>query len=109
MTKASMTAIFNALTNVDFEGKEAAMAELSKELHRGEAERAAKNALYEVAKDVVFNVLKDAPMTVADIYEACKDELPHGFTKNQISYGLTHYWAGDVVKVSGKVNEYKRA
>lgn len=109
MTKNSLTAIFNALTNVEFEGKEVAMAELSKELHRGEAERAAKAALYEVAKDVVVSTLTDTPMTLADLYEACKGELPHGFTKNQISYGLTHYWDKDVVKVEGKVNSYKRA
>ena len=100
MTKASLTAIFNALTNVDFEGKETAMAELEKEINRGVAEKAAK---------VVVLAVLDKPMTVADAYEACKDELPRGFTKAQMQYGLTHYWAKDVVKTTGKVNEYKRA
>ena len=108
MTKNSLTAIFNALTAIDFEGKETAMAELEKEIHRGEAEKAAKVALYEAAKDVVLSVL-DKPMTIADAYEACKDELPRGFTKAQMQYGLTHYWADDVIKTTGKVNEYKRA
>ena len=108
MTKASLTAIYNALTNVDFEGKETAMVELEKEINRGVAEKAAKIALYDAAKVVVLAVL-DKPMTIADAYEACKDELPHGFTKAQMQYGLTHYWAKDVVKTTGKVNEYKRA
>ena len=108
MTKASLTAIFNALTNVDFEGKETAMVELEKEINSGVAEKAAKAALYDAAKVVVLAAL-DKPMTVADAYEVCKDELPHGFTKAQIQYGLTHYWTDDVVKTTGKVNEYKRA
>lgn len=108
MTKASLTAIYNALTAINFEGKETAMAELEKEINRGVAEKAAKVALYDAAKVVVLSVLKN-PMTVADAYEACKDELPRGFTKAQMQYGLTHYWAKDVVKTVGKVNEYKRA
>lgn len=108
MTKSSLNTIFNALTSIDFEGKEAVMAELEKEIHRGDAERAAKNALYEAAKVVVMATLSK-PMTAADAYEVCKDELPHGFTKAQMQYGLTHYWANDVIKTSGKVNEYKRA
>ena len=108
MTKNSLTVIFNTLTAIDFEGKETVMAELGKEIHRGEAEKAAKIALYESAKDVVLSVL-DKPMTIADAYEACKDELPRGFTKAQMQYGLTHYWADDIIKTTGKVNEYQRA
>ena len=108
MTKNTLTAIYNALTNVTFEGKETAMQELEKELHRGEAEKAAKVALYEAAKDVVLNALRVAntAVTVAELYEECKDELPRGFTKAQVQYGLTHYWTEEVTKTEGKVNSY---
>ena len=108
MTKASLSAIFNALTNVDFEGKETAMQELEKELHRGEAEKAAKAALYDAAKVVVLNALRVAnvPVTVAELFEECKGELPHGFTKAQVQYGIAHYWTKEVIKTEGKVNAY---
>ena len=108
MTKTSLTAIYNALTAIDFEGKETAMQELEKELHRGEAEKAAKVALYDAAKVVVLEALRVAnvPVTVAELYEECKDELPRGFTKSQVQYGITHYWTEEVVKTEGKVNTY---
>lgn len=46
-------------------------------------------------------------MTVAEIFAECEKELPNGFTKNQIGYGLTHYWTDSVVKIEGKVNTYR--
>jgi len=108
MTKASLTAIYNALIAANF-SDETAMAELEKEIHRGEAEKAAKVAMYDAAKTAVLNALAIAntPVTVAELYEECKDELPRGFTKAQVQYGLTHYWTAEVEKTEGKVNTYK--
>ena len=85
-----------------------AMQELEKELRRGEAEKAAKAALYDAAKVVVLNALRVAnvPVTVAELFEECKGELPNGFTKAKVQYGLTHYWTEEVVKTEGKVNTY---
>ena len=108
MTKNSLTAIYNALIAANF-SDETVMTELEKELHRGEAERAAKVALYDAAKVVVLTALRvaNAPVTAAELYEECKDELPRGFTKAQVQYGLTHYWTTEVEKTEGKVNTYK--
>ena len=108
MTKNSLTAIYNALIAANFSDK-TAMTELEKELHRGEAERAAKAALYESAKNVVLEGLRIAKVkvSVAELYEEIKDELPRGFSKAQVQYGLSHYWTDEVVKTEGKVNTYQ--
>ena len=45
-------------------------------------------------------------MTIAQLFEACKNELPEGFTKARVQYGITHQWAENVVKTEGKVNSY---
>lgn len=108
MTKNTLTALRNALTNVDFADKETVMAELEKELNRGAEEKAAKNAEYEAAWPVVAEALRviGTPSSVADIFSEAEKELPNGFSKNRVSYGLTHQWADRVVKTEGKVNLY---
>ena len=108
MTKNTMNAIFAALTNIDFENKTEIMAELEKELNRGAAEREAKAAAYEEARPVVFEAMRviGSPATVADIFAEAEKELPKGFTKNKVQYGLLHYWNDSVVKTEGKVNLY---
>lgn len=108
MTKNTMTRIYNTLNNVDFEGKDEVLAELQKELDRGVAEREAKAAAYEEARPVVFEAMRviGSPATVADIFAEAEKELPKGFTKNKVQYGLLHYWNDSVVKTDGKVNLY---
>lgn len=111
MTKNTMKALYAALTNVDFAEKETAMAELEKELNKGEAEKAAKAAEYDAAWGAVAEGLRviGTPVSVADLYEEVKGELPSNFSKNRVSYGLTHQWAERVVKSEGKVNMYSLA
>lgn len=108
MTKNTMNAIYAVLSGADFEGKTEVMAELEKELNRGAAEREAKAAMYEAARPVVFEAMRTigAPATVADIFAEAEKELPEGFTKNKVQYGLLHYWNDSVVKTEGKVNLY---
>lgn len=108
MTKNTMNAIYTALTNIDFENKAEVMAEIEKELNRGAAEKAEKAAEYEAAWDAVAEGLKvvGTPVSVADLFAEIEGNLPEGFTKNRLSYGLTHYWADRVVKTVGKVNLY---
>ena len=108
MTKNTMKALYAALTNVDFAEKEAVMAELEKELHKGEAEKAAKAAEYEAAWPAVAEGLRviGTPVSVTDLFAEIEGELPEGFSKNRLSYGLTHQWAERVVKTEGKVNLY---
>ena len=108
MRKNTLSTIASILTNIDFENKTEIMDELMKDINRGAEVKASKMAEYDAAVESVMNVLRmtTAPLTVAEIFDACEG-LPEGFTKNKVSYGLTHYWADRVVKVEGKVNTYR--
>ncbi len=108
MTKNTMTTIYAALSTIDFENKDTVMAELEKELNRGQAEREAKAQAYEAAWDAICSVfaLTSTPLTVAEIFEQAEGDLPEGFTKGKVQYGLTHNWADRVTKTEGKVNTY---
>ena len=109
MTKEIMSAIYTVLNTVDFEGKEIVMEAVEKELHRNDRVKAEKDAAYAAAKPTVLEALRIAekPATVAEIFAECEKELPEGFTKNQVGYGLTHYWTEEVEKIGGKVNSYR--
>lgn len=112
MKIATLSTVVTLLSDLDFEGKETLMNELYTELNRGAAVKAEKAAVYEAAKPVVFSAFEQAPetaLTVAEIWEAIEGEVPAGFTKSKLSYGLTHNWANEVVKVEGKVNAYRKA
>ena len=109
MTKEIMNTIYTALNTVDFENKPSVMEALEKELHKNDRVKAEKTALYEQAKEAVLEVLRTAsgPATVAEIFEACESQLPDGFSKSKVQYGLTHYWTEEVEKIEGKVNSYR--
>lgn len=109
MKNITLNAIYNTLSSIEFENKDAILAEVYADLHRGDAEKAEKAKAYESAKDIVLEVLRGttAPLTLSDIFTECEKDLPEGFTKNKVSYGLTHYWSDDVVKIEGKVNTYR--
>ena len=110
MKNATLSTIYTALTNYGFDNAEV-MDELSRELHRGDAVKAAKAAVYDAAWPIVEEVLSQttSPLAVSEIWEAMEGEVPDGFTKSKLSYGLTHQWADLVVKVEGKVNTYRKA
>lgn len=110
MKNATLSTIYTALTNYGFDNAEV-MDELSRELHRGDAVKAAKAAVYDAAWPIVEEILSQttAPLAVSEIWEAMEGEVPDGFTKSKLSYGLTHQWADLVVKVEGKVNTYRKA
>ena len=86
-------------------------AELEAELNKGAAAKAEKDAGYESAWDIVRGVftLTTSPLTVAEIFEQAENDLPEGFTKGKVQYGLTHNWADRVVKIEGKPNTYRLA
>ena len=111
MKKSTYEAIYTVLSSVEFESKETVMAELYKEIHKGEEAKAAKAALYEMAKPIVLEGLRVAgtPVTIAELYEEVKGELPEGFTKTKVQYGITHYWTGKVTKHEGKTMSYTLA
>lgn len=86
-------------------------AELEAELAKGEAKAQANREAYAVAHDVVMNVMSSALMTVQEIFDACADELPEGFSKSKIQYALLNYWNDEVVKVENAkgANQYRKA
>ena len=106
MKKSTLSTIYTVMSQNDFLNKEEIMAEIAKELNRGAEEKARKANEYESAKEVVFNAIANEAHTIAEIFEIVKDELPSGFTKNKIQYGLTHLWSDEIAKVEGKVNSY---
>lgn len=66
---------------------------------RGNAEK------YEGAREVVLNALSpETPKTDLEIFEAVKDELPDGFSRSKLRYGLLNYWADSVKKIDNGKN-----
>ena len=106
MKKATLSTIYDALKSIDFDPE--VLAEVEKELNRGEAEKAKNAELYEQAKAIVLGALSDKPATISEIYDEVADELPEGFTKGKVQYAITRLWADEVVKTEGKVNSYSR-
>lgn len=84
----------------------AARKELFAELNKGEEKAAANRTLYESAKAIVLAALTDTPATAAEIYEAVKNNLPNGFSRSKVQYGLTNYWKNDVVRHDGTPATY---
>lgn len=104
-----MTTIANYIKNIPELSAE--YAELAAELNRGAEKAAANRELYATARDVVLAHMSHEPMLLADIMEACGDELPEGFSKSKVQYGLTNYWTDAIVKIdNGKSpNTYRLA
>ena len=85
-----------------------AVDEIKAELDRG-AEKAQKNReLYESVKPIVFEGLKVAgvPVTISELYDEIKGNLPDGFGKSKVQYAVTRLWIDELVKTEGKVNTY---
>ena len=108
MKKLSLVAIKNALVGFGFEDEEI-LAELEKEITKGEVAKAKNAEAYEAIHDVIVNALGDAPVTCGELYDAIKDELPEGVTKGKVQYALTHLWQDEIVKIEGKPNSYRKA
>lgn len=106
MKKATLSTIYDALKSIDFDPE--VLAEVEKDLHRGDAEKAKNAEAYEVAKPIVLGALSDTPVTIGEIYDEVADALPEGFTKGKVQYAITRLWADEVVKTEGKVNTYSR-
>ena len=70
-----------------------------------------KSAEYDTAKAVVLKTLSQAPapLSVSEIYEGCRDELPDNFSRGKIQYAMRELWADAVVRHEGKVNTYTLA
>ena len=108
MKKLSLVAIKNALVGFGY-ADEDILAELEKEITKGEAQKAKNAEAYESIHDIVMGALTSAPATVAEIWDAIEDEVPEGITKGKVQYALTHLWGDEIVKVEGKPNGYRKA
>lgn len=107
MKKATLTAIYETLKDMDYDPE--ILAELDKEINKG-AEQKAKNAeAYNAIHDIVMNALTSTPATVAELWESIEDEVPEGITKGKVQYALTHLWQDEIVKIEGKPNTYRKA
>lgn len=104
MKKSTLSAIYDALKYIDCDPE--ILAEVEKELNRGEAEKAKNAELYEQAKPIVLGALSDTPATLGEIYDEIANDLPEGFSKGKVQYAITRLWADEVNKVEGKVNSY---
>ena len=106
MKKTSLSAIYSALKGIDFDSE--ILAEVEKELNRGEEQKAKNAELYEQAKPIVLCALSETPATIGEIYDEVANSLPDGFTKGKMQYAITRLWVDEVVKTEGKVNSYSR-
>lgn len=108
MTKTILTSLVAYLNGETVDNIAEIKEALEAELNRG-AEKAQKNReLYESAKEVIFEGLRVAgtPVTIAELYEEIKDELPEGFGKSKVQYAVTRLWSDEITKTEGKVNSY---
>ena len=107
MKKASLSAIYSALKGIDFDSE--ILAEVEKELNKGEAQKAKNAEAYEAMHDVIVNALSATPVTCGELWDVIKDDVPEGTTKGKVQYALTHLWQDEIVKIEGKPNTYRNA
>ena len=109
MTKNMMKSLVAYLNGETVTNIAEIKASLEAELAKGEAKAQANRELYATAHDVVIGALTDKPMTLAELWETVKDIVPEGMSKSKVQYALRELWASEVVKIEGKVNEYRKA
>ena len=106
MKKATLQSLVNYLNGQTVENLPEIKAELEAELSRGKAKAQANREAYAEIHDKVIAALSaaSAPVTAQEI----ADET--GIARGKIVYGLTNYWADEVVKdTTGKANTYSLA
>lgn len=108
MKKSTMIALVNYLNGATIDNLAEIKSELEAELNRNAEKVAANRELYESAKSVIFEGFRvaGAPVTIAELYEEIKDELPSGFSKSKVQYAVTRLWSDEIVKTEGKTNTY---
>ena len=108
MKKSTMIALVNYLNGATIDNLAEIKSELEAELNRNAEKAAANRNLYESAKPIVFEGFRVAgtPITIAELYEEIKGELPQGFSKSKVQYAVTRLWSDEIVKTEGKTNTY---
>ena len=108
MKKATLKSLVSYLNGETVTNLDEIRDELVAELNKGEAKAQANRDLYAEAKDIVLNALSDTPVTIGELYDEVKGDLPEGFSKGKVQYAITRLWADEVVKTEGKVNTSTR-
>ena len=108
MKKSTMIALVSYLNGATVDNLDEIKAELEAELNRNAEKAAANRELYESAKSVIFEGFRVAgtPVTIAELYEEIKGELPQGFSKSKVQYAVTRLWSDEIAKTEGKTNTY---
>lgn len=102
MTKATLTALVNYLTEKNDDYMMDVLNELTTELNRNAVKAQANRELYALAHDVAMAGLRRAgnPVTAGELYDEVADELPEGFTKGKLQYALSRLWGDELVRHS---------
>lgn len=107
MKKSTLSAITNYFNANAVPAELAdAIEDVRAEFAKGEEKAQANRDLYNAAKVVVMGVLSATKQTVTEIYDACADDLPDGFSKSKLQYAIREMWADEVVRHDEGKNPY---
>jgi hypothetical protein len=108
MKRATLATVLSLIESIDTPEAEAARAEITAELAKGEEQKKANEALYAQVEPIILTALKTAkaPVTLVELYGEVEDKLPEGFSKGKVQYALTHGLKDKVKVTPGKVNSY---
>lgn len=109
MKKATLEAIRDTLLDLGVKDTDPMVVELTAELNKGAEEKAARAAAYEGIHDIVVDNLTDTPVSLTDLWGEIEGEVTaKGMTKHNVQYALNNLWQGEIVKIVGKPNTYRR-
>ena len=111
MKKSTMKSLVSYLNGEVVTNLDEIKAELEAELAKGEAKAQANRDAYAIAHEIVMAHMSEVPQTIAEIFDACSNELPEGFSKSKIQYAMLNYWKDEVVKIEQAkgANQYRLA
>ena len=109
MKKATLNTILSLIAPIETPEAEEVRAEITAELNKGAEKAEANRQLYDAAKAVVMDALGETPVTINELYEEVEGDLPEGFSKGKLQYAITRLWNGEIAKVEGNPNGYRKA
>jgi len=109
MKKVVLKSLYDYLTTHDVPELAEAKAELEAEFAKDEKRKAATADKYASFHDLVIDNLTDTPVTLAELFDDIKGDLPEGIEKPNVQYALTRLWKSEVKVIEGKPNQYCKA
>ena len=96
MKKSTLEALYNVV-NGKANITDTLRDEINAEWERTTAKSRANTELYDAAREVVMTTDGwDKPMTVKELWEIVKDNMPEGFTQSKMQYAFREKWAADI-------------